>query len=208
MTGRSFYSDQSSVNPLPVGEDVNSHQEKSESSSNVIYVDGKVINTHPALETYSRETRTWISDKASSWTDIFNSYKARAAFQLAKADSQYHQIILEPLLPQSLYVITATLTGSILARRRSLSMRFISPILFGIVSFGLFMPKSSTNCSQLFINLEAERFPDLKKMQDEASTQVHHSFNSFTNEIKSLQPKLTEVVKNSREAVENWARKK
>ncbi|KAK9449000.1 apolipo protein O-domain-containing protein [Limtongia smithiae] len=61
----------------------------------------------------------------------------------------------EPILPGAIYVAVATLTGTIVARRRNMVVRgFLSPALFGVAAFAYFLPTTYKNVGDLLWRFE------------------------------------------------------
>jgi organizing structure protein 2 len=67
----------------------------------------------------------------------------------------------ESLTPGILYVGVATLSGSIIARNRTLATRLLLPPTLFIASMYHFLPKTTHNISAYFDSLEAQYFPSL-----------------------------------------------
>jgi organizing structure protein 2 len=67
----------------------------------------------------------------------------------------------EPLTPGVLYVGVASLTGSILARNRSIFSRVLLPPALFYLSFKYFLPKTTQNVSAYAGSLEEKHFPTL-----------------------------------------------
>ena len=66
----------------------------------------------------------------------------------------------EHLTPGILYVGIATLTGSIIARNRTLPTRFLLPPTLFLISMN-FLPRTSHNISTYLGSLEDEHFPNV-----------------------------------------------
>lgn len=197
MTERTFYTDKSDTSPLPIGE----KQKTKSESPNSILIDGKHIDAPPALESYTQKARTWTTAKGAEWLKVFNDYKSLGVSKIEHASDEYHKVIVEPLLPQSLYVITAALAGSIMTRRRSLITRMLAPTLLGLVTFGIVMPKSFSNCGKKTGEFEAEHFPDVKKHQDDIVAQVKKGNDKVKSQYEKIEPAITEKVKETRESI-------
>ncbi|KAI0300542.1 apolipo protein O-domain-containing protein [Multifurca ochricompacta] len=67
----------------------------------------------------------------------------------------------EPLTPGILYVGVAALTGSILARNRSIFSRLLLPPAFFYLTSKYFLPKTTQNVSDYASSLEEKHFPTL-----------------------------------------------
>ena len=74
----------------------------------------------------------------------------------------------EPLTPGLLYVGVSALTGSILARNRSIFTRFALPPTLLLLSFDHFLPKTYHNLSSYLGSLEDKYVPAVAKKHDVA----------------------------------------
>ena len=74
----------------------------------------------------------------------------------------------EPLTPGVLYVGVSALTGSILARNRSIFMRFALPPTLLLLSFDHFLPKTYHNLSSYLGSLEDKYLPAVAEKHDVA----------------------------------------
>ena len=74
----------------------------------------------------------------------------------------------ETLTPGLLYVGVSALTGSILARNRSILLRFALPPTLLLLSFDHFLPKTYHNLSSYFGTLEDKYLPAIAKKHDTA----------------------------------------
>ncbi|WVN88389.1 uncharacterized protein L203_103596 [Cryptococcus depauperatus CBS 7841] len=82
----------------------------------------------------------------------------------------------EYLTPGIIYVLVASLSGSVLTRTRSLPVRFLAPPLFTLLAFPYFLPKTSHNIRGYFSKLEDKYFPEFAAKHDHfVQTGVAHS---------------------------------
>ena len=72
----------------------------------------------------------------------------------------------EPLTPGLLYVGVSALTGSILARNRSIFTRFVLPPTLLLLSFDHFLPKTYDNLSSYLGSLEDKYLPAVAEKHD------------------------------------------
>lgn len=79
----------------------------------------------------------------------------------------------EPLTPALLYVGVASLSGSILARNRSVFTRVFLPPTFFLLSLNYFVPKTSQNVSVYAGSLEEEYLPTLAQKHAIAIAHTH-----------------------------------
>jgi organizing structure protein 2 len=79
----------------------------------------------------------------------------------------------EPLTPALLYVGVASLSGSILARNRSVFTRALLPPTFFLLSCKYFLPKTTHNVAAYAGSLEEEHFPALAQKHAIAIAHTH-----------------------------------
>jgi MICOS complex subunit MIC26 len=79
----------------------------------------------------------------------------------------------EPLTPALLYVGVTSLSGSILARNRSVFTRVLLPPTFFLLSLKYFLPKTTHNVSAYAGSLEEEHFPSLAQKHAVAIAHTH-----------------------------------
>lgn len=73
----------------------------------------------------------------------------------------------EKLLPGFTYSLIATMTGSILTRRRSLVSRMVVPFIFGLVCLDYTLPSTMGSVRSRIYQWERRKFPVWTKKQDE-----------------------------------------
>ena len=73
----------------------------------------------------------------------------------------------EPLTPGILYVGVATLAGSVFTRYRSFPLRFLTPPLFLVGSLNYFLPRTTQNVSNYYVELESRHLPPVVRQQRE-----------------------------------------
>ncbi|KAJ6472023.1 apolipo protein O-domain-containing protein, partial [Mycena sanguinolenta] len=72
----------------------------------------------------------------------------------------------ERLVPGTLYAAVGFLSGAILARHRSLALRFLLPPLLGGAAFVHFLPKTSANVRAYASELEDAHFPSVAEKHE------------------------------------------
>lgn len=78
----------------------------------------------------------------------------------------------ESLNPGLIYVLIAGLTGSVLARPRSLPIRFLAPPLFVVASAPYFLPKTSANVRAYLSDTEDRLVPEFAASHDRINAAV------------------------------------
>jgi len=105
-----------------------------------------------AVTGVTRDVHAQVHGVVSKWIGIEHAVEHRVKSLIAPE---------EPLTPALLYVGVASLTGSILARNRSIFSRVLFPPAFFYLSFKYFLPKTTQNVSAYAGSLEEKHFPAL-----------------------------------------------
>lgn len=71
----------------------------------------------------------------------------------------------EELFPNALYVLTGGLFGSVLARKRNIFLKLVSPLACGLLSFKLFFPYTFGNVFGYLDKAERDNLPDVYTTQ-------------------------------------------
>lgn len=71
----------------------------------------------------------------------------------------------EELFPNALYVLTGGLFGSVLARKRNILFKLVSPLACGVLSFKLFFPHTFDNVFGYLDKAERDNLPDVYTKQ-------------------------------------------
>lgn len=167
--GRSFYEDDAFVITKPgVNVEISDTLKEQESNhGNITYVQGMAIRTTPYLEKYSNSIRLWLHDKVSIYSAELGTQKSFINNEINSLKNEIDSTIQEPVLPGLIYILTATLTGSIVASRRALPIRFITPIIFGTAATAYFTPKTFDSITSKYENYERNTFPEINKQKHE-----------------------------------------
>ena len=78
----------------------------------------------------------------------------------------------ESITPGALYVGVATLTASVLARNRSILLRFSLPPVLFFISMNQFLPKTTHNLSSYFSSLERAHAPAIADAHEQLNQKV------------------------------------
>ena len=103
----------------------------------------------------------------------------------------------EPLTPGLLYVGVSALTGSILARNRSMFMRFTLPPVLLLLSFDHFLPKTYHNLSSYLGSLEDEYLPAVAEKHDIAKAHSAMTWERIMDATKDGRATLGSGVENA-----------
>ena len=102
----------------------------------------------------------------------------------------------EPLTPGILYVGVSALTGSILARNRSIFMRFALPPTLLFLSFDHFLPKTYHNLSSYLGSLEDKYIPAVAEKHDIAKAHTVMTWERIRDATKDGRVTLGSGVEN------------
>jgi len=102
----------------------------------------------------------------------------------------------EPLTPGLLYVGVSALTGSILARNRSIFTRFVLPPTLLLFSFDHFLPKTYHNLSSYLGSLEDKYLPAVAEKHDIAKAHTAMTWERIKDATKDGRATLGSGVEN------------
>ncbi|PFH46967.1 hypothetical protein AMATHDRAFT_68632 [Amanita thiersii Skay4041] len=102
----------------------------------------------------------------------------------------------EEITPGFLYTGISTLTGSIIARNRSLPVRFFLPTTFFLLSFNHFLPKTASNLAAYLGSLEDVYAPGLAEKHRVANAHTAMAWDRFKEATKEAREKLSHGMEN------------
>jgi len=112
----------------------------------------------------------------------------------------------EKLMPGSLYVLVAAMTGSIISRNRNIVLRGVVPLAVGIGAGWVVLPNTMRNVSDLLWKYE-ERFPAIADGHLRTRQSIQRALEMTRVHTKAAGTFIDEKVGEGREAVEGWVRK-
>ncbi|KAG7726567.1 hypothetical protein KL933_003498 [Ogataea haglerorum] len=210
--GRSFYSDEEDILPTPglnqaIPKDL-SKKENLLKNPHKQVVEGKVISTNSTLEKYAKQAREYAVQKLDIFDAEYRNLHAAYLNEKRNVIERYHQLVGEPVLPSGLYILTAMLTGSIMVRTRSLPLRFVTPMAFGLVATGYLMPKTLQNTTGWLDSLSRENFPEVSKQIDDAAKQFSDCLSGMETTRSKWRQSLTDSVRKARLELLQWTQDK
>jgi len=108
----------------------------------------------------------------------------------------------EPMTPGLLYVGVATLTGSVIGRRRSLPIRLLLPPIFFAASLSYFLPKTATNVSDYLSSLETKYAPGVAARHTEINKSISDSYSNAVKTYSKAKVTATDSVLQARRQIE------
>lgn len=196
VSKRSFYADDEDSITKPgfnskITEEL---KEKESAHGNISFIQGMGIRTVPIFEKYSNKFRLFLHEKLQVYSAELETQKSAASNEWNMVKSEYSQVITEPVLPSLIYILTVSLTGSILVNRRSLPVRFITPLVFGGIAFNYFMPESYANAQRKLIGLEKDNYPEVYKQQNELIDQYKEYKKQFNQSLFQAETQLQKNI--------------
>lgn len=197
---RLFYEDDDVVITKPGFNVEISDELKQEESShgNISFIKGMGIRTAPILEQYFNKARLVLHENVSYFGAELGTQKSAINNEYNNIKGEINSVIREPVLPNLIYILTTTLTGSILVNRRSLPVRFITPVAFAGIAFNYFMPRSYNEVTKKFTAYEKENFPEIYKNQLLLKENYHESKKNVSEALDSSKKLIECSVRDAR----------
>lgn len=169
--GRSFYENDGELvvsKPGAPTTEISNELKKQESvHGDISFVDGMVVRTTPYLEKYMNKLRLLAHDKLALVETELSTAKSATTNELNLVAREVEDVIKEPVLPNLIYILTLTLTGSIIVRNRSLPVRFAVPTAFAAASTAQFMPKTYDTLVGKYDAWEKKTLPEVNEQRAE-----------------------------------------
>ncbi|KAI1642043.1 apolipo protein O-domain-containing protein [Daldinia loculata] len=111
----------------------------------------------------------------------------------------------EKLMPGLVYVLVASMTGSIIARNRNIVLRASLPLAFGVGAGWLLLPVTMTNVSNLLWQYE-RRFPAVADAHLKTRQGIQDAWRFARVHVDVGKNYVDEKVSNTRDIVESWVK--
>lgn len=110
------------------------------------------------------------------------------------------------MMPGLVYVLVASMAGSIVARNRNVLVRASAPLALGIGAAWVVLPVTMGNVSALLWSYE-QRFPAVAEAHVATREGIEKGAHFVKVHGDLASRKVTEAVTEAREKVEGWVRK-
>ncbi|GMM28182.1 Mic26 protein [Martiniozyma asiatica (nom. inval.)] len=110
----------------------------------------------------------------------------------------------ETLFPNGLYVLTGFLFGSVVARKRGLFVKTISPVAFGLTSFKIFLPNTFDLTFGFVHQKERENLPDVYNKQVEIINKAEELMNKSSQLAQEQEKSFWSYFQNGKKFVADW----
>jgi organizing structure protein 2 len=112
----------------------------------------------------------------------------------------------EHLMPGAVYVLVASMAGTIVARNRNILFRAVAPVALGIGAAWVVLPITTRNVADLAWSYE-QRFPALADGHVQLRNSLERSWHLAKLHSQQGAQIVEDKVTETREAVEGWVRK-
>jgi len=143
---------------------------------------------------------TKVNELMDSFFDLENSFTSTVASLAPSPQSG------EKLMPGTLYVLVAAMTGSIVSRNRNIVLRATVPLAVGIGAGWVVLPVTMRNVSDLLWKYE-QRFPAIADGHIRTREGVEKAWRMARIHTQQAVNIVDEKVSSGRGAVEDWVKK-
>jgi organizing structure protein 2 len=152
------------------------------------------------LHAHVAAAETKVNSMMDSFLHLENSFTSTIASLAPPPQSG------EKLMPGSLYILVAAMTGSIISRNRNIVLRGVVPLAVGIGVGWIVLPITMRNISDLLWKYE-ERFPVIADSHLRTRQSIQRAWEMTRVHTKAAAEFIDEKVGEGREAVEGWVKK-
>lgn len=172
-SSRKFYEDESDVTTIPGTVIPSPASEVSTLGSNKL-IGGISVRTTDGTESLFKSLRHTTNDvyeQALGYLKSGYTRYNRTEENVTSTLTQPHSKS-DDLFPNSIYIVIATLSGTIIARQRGQFAKATLPIILGLASFKYLLPNTFDNVTAFVWGLEKEKIPYIAQQQERAVTKV------------------------------------
>ncbi|EAZ63837.2 hypothetical protein PICST_37814 [Scheffersomyces stipitis CBS 6054] len=164
---RRFYEDETDVVPVPGTVTPAAGTELEALGSNRL-IDGISVRSPEAVESVfksARETSQNVLAQVQSYVNDGYSKYYETERHVTSTVGELHAKS-EDLLPNSIYIVIATLSANIAARQRGIIAKATFPVAFGLAAFKYFLPQTFANTTGFLWKLEKNNLPQIAQQQE------------------------------------------
>ncbi|KAK6463331.1 apolipo protein O-domain-containing protein [Scheffersomyces coipomensis] len=191
---RKFYEDEVDVVPRP-GTVVPASGTELEALGPNKIVEGISVRSPTAVESFFKSGREITSEYYTKLQGYINQGYSKyneTERQVTDSVSALHNRS-EDLLPNSIYIVIATLSGNIAARQRGVISKITFPVILGIASFKYFLPQTYINTKNFIWKLEQDKLPQVAEQQ----VFVYNQADSLVKTIEQTSDSSIKTVESS-----------
>ncbi|CAK7903806.1 MICOS subunit Mic26p [[Candida] anglica] len=199
---RRFYEDETEVVPVPGTVTPSSGTELEILGQNRL-IDGISVRSPSSLESAFKTIRESVVDvynQGRAYLDTTYVQYHETERKVTNTVSQLHAK-QEDLLPNSIYVLVAALSGNILARQRNIVAKATFPVVLGLASFKYFLPETFGRTTGFVWSLEKQNLPHLAQQQELAVAKTNELVTTIGQSTETGQKKLQSGVQSLRSSI-------
>lgn len=192
-TKRNFYENDEETVPIP-GTVIPASGQDTSVLGNKIIVEGSTIRSSKSFESAFKTARECTYNSYVSLRKFLNNGYSTyydTEREITSTVGGLHEKT-EDLLPNSIYVLIAGLSGNIFARQRGVFAKLTFPLVFGFASFKYFLPQTFSNTMNYVWNLEKKSLPELADKQEK-----------MVSLAGNIAQKIGETTDSSKKAIES-----
>jgi MICOS complex subunit MIC26 len=152
------------------------------------------------LHAHVAAVETRVNSAMDSFLHLENSFTSTIASLAPPPQSG------EKLMPGTLYVLVAAMTGSIISRNRNIVLRGVVPLAVGIGAGWVVLPITMRNISDLLWKYE-EKFPVIADGHLRTRESIQRAWEMTRVHTQAAVATVDEKIGEGREAIEGWVRK-
>lgn len=163
---RNFYEEDAGLDNLPGTNKELTPQEAQVLGPRTV-VNGVTVRSSSSLENVFhsiRQSVLLVYNSTESYLNLGKQHVYNAERSVTGTMSSLHNRS-EDLLPNSIYIAVAALSGNILAHRRGIVAKTVFPIVLGLGAFRYFLPQTFDNTRGFFWKVEQRSLPQLASGQ-------------------------------------------
>ena len=162
------------------------------------------------LASQVRRARLFLYDQSLAAEDAINSFMSYVLHQETSFTNTIASLAPAPetgelLLPGAIYVLVATMTGSIIARNRGLFVRATFPLAVGITAGWMLIPVTMRNIANLSWEYE-KKVPLISNTHAEIRGFTKEAWRQAKLHARSMGDWADEKAATGREKVESWVK--
>lgn len=152
------------------------------------------------LHEYAVKAEDAVNNSLDKFMDAEHSFTQTIASLAPPKESN------EKLLPGGIYVLVATMAGSIISRNRNILLRFVTPIVTGTIAAHYVIPRTTQNVGNLIWKYE-EKFPVVRDNHIRVTEGVRHFIQTGKAHSQMGLAMAEEKIQDARKSIEDWVKK-
>lgn len=169
-------------------------------------VNGVMVSSPSKIESAFKYIRENVYSGYSQLSDYANKGYNKLYAEERKVTNTVSQLHdkSEDLFPNSIYVFIAAMSGTIMARQRSVLARMSFPVILGLGSFKYFLPNTFTSTANFVWGLEQQKLPEIAKHQQALVTKSGELVTKLENATESSQKSVDSSLLSLKKGIKKY----